>query len=271
MKRIVWQFWETRGQKPKYIDELHQLCMKNAGVDVILTSPDNIHDYLDDIPDPIMRIPALEHKADMIRTMLIEKHGGMWLDSDALVLHDLNPYFDLLDQHEFVAFCPKGRLGKQTKSAKVNCFLSRPNGTIISGWRKAQHEKLPKTSFYWTEIGSDLLHPLCVQYHTRRTLIPFEEISPIKWIDWPLFLRKDLNARSIFDKCKVVMVNIPGSARIPSYYGLKHTLLTELMQAATDRAYMPSSGRWPMNTPLALKLLVARNKLGRLIGRFSGK
>lgn len=271
MKRILWQFWETRGQKPRYIDELHELCVKNAGVEVILTSPDNIHDYLDDIPAPIMEIPALEHKADMIRTMLIEKHGGMWLDSDALVLNDLNPYFDLLDQHEFVAFCPNGRLGKETRSVKVNCFLSRPNGQIISGWRKAQHEKLPQTSFRWTEIGSDLLHPLCAKHHSSCTIVPFEEISPIKWIDWPLFLRKDLNARRISEKCKVVMVNIPGSAGIPSYYGLKHTLLSELMEAATDRTYVPSSGTWPMNTPSALKLLVARNKIFRFVGRSSGK
>jgi hypothetical protein len=271
MKRILWQFWETRGQKPKYIDELHQLCVKNAGVDVILTSPENIHDYLDHIPDPIMEIPALEHKADMIRTMLIEKHGGMWLDSDALVLRDLNPYFDLLEEHEFVVFCPKGRLGRQTRSAKVNCFLSRPGGKIISGWRKAQHEKLPKTSFRWTEIGSDLLHPLCAKHHASCTVMPFEEISPIKWIDWPLFLRDDLNARSISEKCKIVMVNIPGSAQIPSYHSLRHTLLTELMRTASDHGYTPSSGRWPMNTSSAMKFLVARNKFGRFIGKLVGE
>ena len=86
--RVIWQYWETKDVKPYFIDELRELAIKNSGSELVLVGPDNINEYLPDIPKEIFEIQELAHKADMIRALLIYEYGGMWLDSDAIVLSD---------------------------------------------------------------------------------------------------------------------------------------------------------------------------------------
>ena len=88
-KHIIWQYWETKGFKPLFVDELHEIAKKNSGAEVVLVTPETIQDYIPNIPDEIFQIKELAHKADMIRALLIYHHGGMWLDSDAIVLSSL--------------------------------------------------------------------------------------------------------------------------------------------------------------------------------------
>jgi hypothetical protein len=58
----------------------------------------------------------------MIRSMLIARHGGMWLDSDAIVLHDLNWMFELLQTYEFVCFNNRGLLEEARRGLGSTAF-----------------------------------------------------------------------------------------------------------------------------------------------------
>jgi len=265
MKRIIWQYWETRGKKPAHIDHLHRFVEKNSGVNVKLVTPENLHEYLDDVPQAILEIHELAHKADMLRTMLVAKHGGMWLDSDALVLRDLNPYFDLLESNEFIGFNNGGKLGNPPPYVRVNCFLSRANGTIVSEWVRGQHAKLPRTQFTWREIGSEILHPLCRKHRENVLILPFEEISPIRWNEWQLFLRSDLNAQRISEQCRLLMVNFPSQVWQNSEIMSKKNLLSELHKKATNINYKISTGKWPLNSILGLFMLRLIMKFQRYI------
>ena len=96
-ERVIWQYWETVNEKPAFIDGLHEIAKRNSGLEVILVTPETLRDYLPNIPPEILRITEIAHKADMIRTMLVMQYGGMWLDSDAIVLQKLDWILDLLD------------------------------------------------------------------------------------------------------------------------------------------------------------------------------
>ena len=96
MDRVIWQYWETRGEKPAFVDGLRELAVKNSGVEVILVTPESLTSYLDDIRDEIVQIRELAHKADMIRTRLVHRYGGMWLDTDALVRFGLARFSTVL-------------------------------------------------------------------------------------------------------------------------------------------------------------------------------
>ena len=72
MEKVIWQYWETREHKPKFIDGLRRIVERNAGAPVQLVTPDNIAEFLPELPDYIHRIDVLAHKADMIRTMLLK-------------------------------------------------------------------------------------------------------------------------------------------------------------------------------------------------------
>lgn len=207
MQRIVWQYWETRATKPGFIDGLRDLATKNSGLEIVLVTPENLRSYLPDLPESILQVDELAHKADMIRAMLVMEHGGMWLDSDAIVLRDLNWLFDLLENHEFVGFNDGGKLTEERPWVRVNCFLSRAGGTILSEWVRRQHAKFPRTVYEWEEIGSALLNPLCVENADRVKILPFETICPIGWDEVEKFKARDADVNSILSECFIVMLS----------------------------------------------------------------
>ncbi len=179
--RVIWQYWETRGFKPRFVDGLHQIARRNSGCEVVLVTPETLSAFLPEIPRRLFRIKELAHKADMIRAMLLSRHGGMWLDSDAVVLRDLNWLFDLLNESDFVAFNNGGQLSPDRPWVRINCFLSRPNGKVATEWVRGQHGKFPRVTYGWEEIGTEILHPICLQYKDMVRVVPFERICPLPW------------------------------------------------------------------------------------------
>jgi len=205
--RVIWQYWETLGDKPAFVDGLHAIAKKNAGVEIILVTPETLDRYLSNVPPELFAISEIAHKADMIRTMLVQKHGGMWLDSDAIVLRPLNWILDLLDAHEFVGFNDGGALAEGRPWVRVNCFASRPGGRVMSEWVRQQHAKFPRIEYGWEEIGSALLHPICLQHRTSVKILPFETIAPVRYDQVSLFTSLDMDPASALRDCYVVMLS----------------------------------------------------------------
>lgn len=215
--RVIWQYWETRGRKPGFVDGLYEIARRNSGCTVTLVTPATLKDYLPDLPDDVLRIKEIAHKADMIRSMLVARHGGMWLDSDAVVLQDLNWLFDLLDDHEFVGFNNEGRLGEQRPWVRVNCFASRAGGAVISEWVSRQQAKFPRTTYGWEEIGTEILHPVCLSHRERVKILPFESICPIPWNKVEEFTSNAQNADEMVANSSIIMLsNYSLKSRAPS-------------------------------------------------------
>ena len=202
----IYQYWETRGTKPAYIDGLREIAARNARVPLILVTPENLDTFLPDMPDAIRAIPELAHKADMIRAMLIHRHGGMWLDSDAIVLKPLDPLFRHLEDHDFVAFRSSERWRRWRARVRVNCFLSRPGGRVVGEWMRRQHALLPRTRFDWNEIGSDILHAVCRENRDIVKFLPFEAICPVSWDHVDAFAQAG-DASKIVENCLMVMMS----------------------------------------------------------------
>ncbi len=206
--RIIWQYWETVGQKPAFVDGLHEFAQSNSGAKVIVVTPATLDAYLPELPRAIHDISQIEHKSDMIRAMLVKRYGGMWLDSDAVVLRRLDWMFDLLDNHEFVCFNRGGRLDEHRPWVRVSCFCSRPAGQIVSEWVLRQCAKFPRIEYGWEEIGSALLHPICLQHRDNVVVLPFEQIAPIAWQNVDQFLLGPADAADqIVQKCDIVMLH----------------------------------------------------------------
>lgn len=203
---IIWQYWETSDdEKPLFVDGLHEIAKNNSGAKVILVTPQNIHDYIPDIPDEIFQIKELAHKADMIRALLIYHHGGMWLDSDAIVLSDLCWLFEMLQTFEFVGF--SGNLEEVPLNVSINCFLSRPKSKIMKGWIDAQHAKFPKVKYQWTEVGSECLNPILFQNKQHVKILSFDLIGPIRWNKVSKFNSKWVNSKKILENVQIVMLS----------------------------------------------------------------
>ena len=147
----IWQYWETKKNsfKPAYIDLAFESVKKNSDVEVVLVTPENLNQFLPDLNPKILKIQELAHKSDLIRTRLIHKYGGFWLDSDAVVIKSLKELFDYLEGYEFVGFPPEDNI------IRINCFGAKPNSKILKEWIDLQEQILEeKTEFNWDEVGS---------------------------------------------------------------------------------------------------------------------
>jgi SAM-dependent methyltransferase len=274
MDRVIWQYWETVDEKPAFVDGLLDLARRNAGVPIIQITPETLADFLGDVPDELYRIKEVAHKADMIRAMLIQKYGGMWLDSDAIVLKDLNWLFDLLEDAEFVGFNDGGLLTPQRPWIRVNCFLSRPGGKVVSEWVAAQHKKFPKVEYEWQEIGTNILHPICLKYSDRVKILPFERICPIRWNEVARFSSRWRSVSSIIDDVFVVMLsNKTLEARNAKIRSLsveqmrqENSLLSQFVKRAFNPNYRPPT--LANNIYREVRVLIA-NRFNRL--RFNNR
>lgn len=204
--RVIWQYWETRHRKPRYIDGLRELAVLNGGCELRLVSPENLLGFLPDLPSDVLRIKQLAHKADMIRSMLLLRYGGMWLDSDALVIRDLNWMFDLLQTHEFVCFNDDAKLNEHRPWVRVNCIVSRQGSRVAEEWVKRQHAMFPRVKYKWEETGTDMLHQVCLEHHEMVKVLNFDLICPVPWKSAHMF---DIagDASCILDKCSMVMLS----------------------------------------------------------------
>lgn len=248
-KYIIWQYWETKGVKPHFVDGLHEIAKNNSGIEVILVTPETIHDYIPNIPDEIFQIKELAHKADMIRALLIYHHGGMWLDSDAIVLSDLRWLFDMLPSFDFIGFNNNGSFNDQPLNIRINCFLSTPKSKIMEEWVNSQQAKFPKVEYSWTEVGTDLLNSIILKNKQHAKLLPFDLICPIKWNEVSKFSSKWANSRSILKNAHIVMLsNKSLHERNPmlTKMSLKklsnaNTLIADIIKKALNPNYEPPS------------------------------
>jgi hypothetical protein len=89
----------------------------------------------------------------------------------------------------------------------VNCFASCAGGQVVSEWVRQQHVKFPRTQYGWEEIGTELLHPICLANKERVKVLPFEKIAPVRYNQTSKFMRHDTDASAILRDCYVVMLS----------------------------------------------------------------
>lgn len=95
----VWSMWWQND-----IPEIIQICLdsiKKFYPNLIIITKDNVSDYID-IPDYILQklnsnIIALPQFSDYIRVYLLDKYGGMWIDSSCLMFNKIPKFITKQD------------------------------------------------------------------------------------------------------------------------------------------------------------------------------
>jgi hypothetical protein len=172
----------------------------------------------------------------------------MWLDSDGVVLRDLNWIFDFLEEFDFVGFNDGGKLGEARPWIRVNCFAAPAGSPVMARWVENQAEKLPKRRFEWEEIGTCLIHPICLDRREKVKILPFEIICPVEWRNVARFGSPWRTPRAIIDDVHIVMLsNSSLEQRYPKLQRMSveeiidtNTYLSHFLKRALDRDYLPA-------------------------------
>lgn len=180
--RNVYLYWI--GKEYKLISILRNLMYLHStngiGYNIQLVTEKNISDYIKDIPDYFNKLcPA--HQADFVRINVICDYGGIWLDSDTLVLNSLDSLFDYIESKD-------GFFIKQNNDILWNgIFGSRANTPLMIEWKKQARNTLDNkmNKISWAEIGNHMLENL---YNTKSDLYDnynifngLDNLYPVNW------------------------------------------------------------------------------------------
>jgi hypothetical protein len=105
----IWLYWENKPnvmEPPKYIQLCHDTVRKHCGNNFVINilNEKTIHNYLADLRPDIETL-NIPQKADYYRLKLLYEYGGIWLDSDIIVMKNLGPIINKLNnKHDFVGF-----------------------------------------------------------------------------------------------------------------------------------------------------------------------
>ncbi len=98
----VFFFWDGGIQRmPELLQNLfihNKLLCERYGLKVHLINNESINEYLEP-HDYFFKLQS-NHQSDYVRWHILNKYGGVWMDTDILILKDLNSVFDLLNAKE---------------------------------------------------------------------------------------------------------------------------------------------------------------------------
>ena len=182
MTRNVYLYWV--GKEYKLISILRNLIYLHStngiGYNVILINENNINDYIKNIPEYFTKLcPA--HQADFVRVNVICDYGGIWLDSDSLILDSLDSLFDIIENKN-------GFFIKEDNNILSNgVFGSRSNTQLMIKWKTEMMNILDKEKekISWVEIGSTMLENLYKAdsslYNDYNIFNGLDNLYPVNW------------------------------------------------------------------------------------------
>lgn len=179
----TYTYWEQApGEKrPAYIG--HCLDIISSKCNHIHLHPGNIDEHVASLHPSWKSIKQIAHKADYLRSAVLQENGGLWLDSDTIMVSPPNVVEEYLRSgSDFV--CSTNIFGQPS----IGYIASKKNGEVVTNWKNEIDKELDrgKTSFSWTEIGSALVSKFISgvtwsKIETRRVL-------PIPYTEWKLLV-----------------------------------------------------------------------------------
>jgi hypothetical protein len=169
----VWTYWE--GPCPDWIESCHRTIVAHAPGARMLTpeSFDGLRNRDRDV-DLSRLTPA--QRADFIRAFLLARFGGLWIDSDCLVMQPLQPVLDLLRTQDFVAhrersgWISNGFIGARPKSRIADQFYRRLCQILREG-----------RPLIWFSLGGQPLTEILNQTRVPWHELPCTRVQPICW------------------------------------------------------------------------------------------
>ena len=198
--RNIWLYWENKpgSKKPVYIDLCYKTIDKNcSNFRVHKLNEKNVYDYLPDLRRDINKL-KIPQKADYIRYRLLSKYGGIWLDSDIIVLNDLTPLLDYFNKYDFVGFgCHYGALCSSKKNGYPHpanwALVCKKGGPLMNMMVKECNAKL----------DSDGAENIAKRYHSLGRNLLWSCIEKLQEKGWDYYhydskcLERDSNGDKI--------------------------------------------------------------------------
>lgn len=146
----IWIFWHSAN-----VPNIVKACIRQAsemciGYEIIVLNTSNIDEFID-IPHIYADVP-ISNKADLIRLMLLEKYGGIWMDASIFLTESLDWIISMLDRHEAFLFYSDECTSDTKRPISENWLIACPKESdFIKNWKdefyKCITSNSPKTYY----------------------------------------------------------------------------------------------------------------------------
>ena len=134
----IFTFWEPKGKIPGYL----RLCIKTwkkffPDYEIQIMDYKKLRHYLGEtlFSDIICKNMALSMQADAIRVALLKKYGGIWMDTDTIVLN--RKFIKKMKQFEL------SMIGEKVNNFQYMGFIfASNNSSILNEWLNQVIEKV---------------------------------------------------------------------------------------------------------------------------------
>ena len=152
IEKNVYLYWVGYEYKLiKILRELINLHSKDS-YNVHLITTDNVTNYITDLPSYFYDLQP-NHQSDFVRINILCDKGGIWLDSDTIVMDNLSSLFSLFDKYD-------GFFIKENNSHLCSgVFGTKPNTQFMIEWKKYILNLLNEkgTNIEWGDISISAL------------------------------------------------------------------------------------------------------------------
>jgi len=207
----LFTYWETPkgSSKPGYIsvceETITKHCSKHFTVNHI--TPKNLRKFLPDLNERVYQVGydtnpvhTVTARSNYIRAALLKKYGGVWLDSDTLVIRDFEEVHAALHKmkKDFV-YSIQEAYKKQYVGA---CFMgSQKGGKIISAYVNILDYLIKnKTKFKWGDLGHKSLTPIVQKLHKKCYKVEQRKVYPVKIENAGLFFKEEKRMMSLISE-----------------------------------------------------------------------
>jgi len=184
----VFLYWV--GNEFKLIKILRRLIYLHSksgnGYKVHLINHENVKDYVPYIPDFFYNLrPAFQ--ADYIRVSVICDYGGIWLDSDTLVIESLDSLFEKINVITDGFFIRETNSLDNSNNICNGIFGSKPGTSLMLEWKKIIIEVMneKKLNILWCELGCKILYEMYSNntelFNNYEIMYGKDNIYPVFW------------------------------------------------------------------------------------------
>lgn len=178
MNNQVFTYWA--GPMPPWIELCLESLSKNCLNIKILDDSFWKNEYDGAVPiKPFFKQP-IHFRSNVLRTFLLVRYGGIWVDADCIALRDLSDIGNLLEFHDFVTY-------SQSRGGICSALVAAKKGSKIawSWWKLTKHTSLRnirKNKWNRLSLGPRLLRKaLNLSGDCGYCVLPSNHVHPIHW------------------------------------------------------------------------------------------
>ena len=202
----VWTYWEDPpgGVRPAYLDLCLETIERHAAPhELRVVSRRDAPVWLPDLDTERFEVlPAPNYRSDYVRSRVLQRYGGIWIDVDTVALAPLSELLAQLDDTGIVCF------GRELGRFFGGLCAAAPGAPFVDAWVEAQDWALSKvhdvSTLGYAALAQDVTWAIARRLPWKS--LPATKVAPVPWYQWRRFLSRVESPRRVLSASPITVV-----------------------------------------------------------------